>query len=139
MIYPNDFQITNPLIEKGGNLVDSYALISHITDKLEDCNLHFYLDNCLPIISGNSEALERVFESFIGNAVDFFKEYNGTLHIIFRQDLNSSFLTYFIRDFIPVREKGMADLIETITEFNLAMCYKLLEENESIGIQPSQN
>lgn len=129
MIYPNDFQLSRPKVRQGENSIDSYALLVSIISEIENYSLQFHLDNSLPLIQGDSESLEEVFKGFVLNAINKFKEEKGTLHILYRKDLESSFLAFFIKDLIPPQqESSISNLVDTITDFNLALCEKPLNE-----------
>lgn len=129
MTYPNDFHLSRPKVRQGENSIDSYALLVSIISEIENYSLQFHLDNSLPLIQGDSESLEEVFKGFVLNAINKFKEEKGTLHILYRKDLESSFLAFFIKDLIPPQqESSISNLVDTITDFNLALCEKPLNE-----------
>lgn len=133
MTYPNDFHLSRPKVRQGENSIDSYALLLSIISEIENYNIQFHLDNSLPLINGDCVSLEEVFNGFVMNAVNKFKEEKGTLHILFRKDLESSFLAFFIKDLIPpLQESSISNLVDTITDFNLALCQKPLNEIEYV-------
>lgn len=133
MTYPNDFHLSRPKVRRGENSIDSYALLLSIISEIENYNVQFHLDNSLPLIKGDCESLEEVFKGFVMNAISKFKEEKGTLHILYRKDLESSFLTFFIKDLIPpLQESNISNLVDTITDFNLALYQKPLSEIEYV-------
>ncbi|WP_192349232.1 hypothetical protein [Algoriphagus sp. Y33] len=137
MTYPNDFNLTCAKMEQRGYCIDSYALLSGI---IENYNIQFRLDNSLPIVNGDCELLEEAFKGFVLNAVSEFKDLKGTLHIVYRKDLESSFLAFFIQgSVLPEDEKNVTNLVETITDLNFAICRKVLNQDEHIVKSPFLN
>lgn len=133
MNYPEDFQLTFIKNEEAKDSIDSYQLLLNIITEIKETNIQIILDNSLPIILGDLQSLKRIFKAFLLQVVDVFKGNRGTLRILFRADLESSFLVFFIRDLdLPEPEKDISCIVDTISNFNLALCKKLLTQKESI-------
>jgi len=131
MTYPQDFHITYSQIEKGEHAIDSYALLQSIIDETEE-GFQFSLDNSLPIIMGDELSVKGILIKFIENSISNFKGNIGTLYISYRKDLDSSFLAYFI-DSLRFEKDECSNLIDSISDFNLAICKKTVNEIESIA------
>ncbi|MDR7129524.1 hypothetical protein J2X69_001869 [Algoriphagus sp. 4150] len=118
---------------QGVNHIDSYALLSNLISIIENPNLQIHLDNSLPLIDGDCESLEEIFKEFLMNAINEFKENEGTLHITYRDDLHSSFLAFFIQDSsLPEEEKSVSNLVDTVNDFNFAICRKLIIKKKTV-------
>lgn len=133
MKYPQDFEITYSKKEEGNHTIDSYKILQNIIREIEITTVRVSLGNSLPIILGDIKSLTKTFKDFLLDAVDELKDNKGILHIIFREDLDSSFLCFFVQDQgFAEPENDISSLVNTVSEFNLAFCKKILTEKEII-------
>ena len=136
MTYPQDFKITYSKKEEVKDNIDSFKLLQSIISEIERntiTTIRISLSNSLPIILGDLKSLTKTFKDFLVDAIDEFKGIKGTLHVIFREDLDSSFLGFFVQDQgFAEPENDMSSLVDTVSEFNLAFCKTLLIEKEII-------
>ena|GEM_PF-3038116 len=136
MTYPQDFHLISSKKEEGKDTIDSFKLLQNIISEIERTTIttiRISLSNSLPIILGDLKSLTKTFKDFLVDAIDEFKGIKGTIHVIFREKLDSSFLGFFIQDQgFAEPENDISSLVDTVSEFNLAFCKKLLTEKESI-------
>ncbi|MCE7056985.1 hypothetical protein LZF95_20060 [Algoriphagus sp. AGSA1] len=126
MKYPNDFQLIRPNIGQGEDTIDSFSLLTSIINDLNYATFKFRLANSLPIIIGDFDTVKDCLKEFIIKAITNFSGFRGTCHILFREDLESSFLGYFIEESEETGasedENHLADLVDVIYRFNLGIC-----------------
>ncbi len=136
MKYPDDFQLIHPSLGQGEDTIDSFSLLTSIINDLHSVSFKFRLANSLPIIIGDFDTVKDCFKEFILKAISNFSEFRGTCHILFREDLESSFLGYFIEEsevtWVPGDKNHLADLVDVIQGFNLGICPEAQIESKKI-------
>ncbi|SFB53342.1 hypothetical protein [Algoriphagus aquimarinus] len=131
MTYPQDFHITYSSREQGMDTIDSYELLENIITENDKFNFQFSIDNSLPLIKGDSNSVKKILMGFIEDAINAFKGNNGTLHIVYRHDLDSSILAYFTKS-LQSTEENTSSLVETVTKFSLGISKNIIEQKEDI-------
>ena len=129
MTFPQDFQITYTKIDEGQDSVDSFSLIESTIRENEKYSIQFILDNSLPIIKGDQKIIKPILRDFVISAIEEFKDKKGTLHFRYRRDLDLSILVFFTQNLLFNRDTA-SNIIDCISDLNLAICKKTLNEGE---------
>ncbi|WP_439489909.1 hypothetical protein [Algoriphagus sp.] len=144
MKYPDDFQLIDPNIGQGEDTIDSFSLLTSIINDLNNVSFKFHLANSLPIIIGDFDTVKDCLKEFILKTITNFSEFRGTCHIVFREDLESSFLGYFIEESevteVQEDKNHLAELVDVIYGFNLGICAEVqIESKKTLRFQAANS
>ncbi|MBN3582451.1 hypothetical protein JYB64_08625 [Algoriphagus aestuarii] len=122
-------------------IVDSYDLIRRITVKLVGQNkITFHIDNTLPLIKGDPETLEGLFSEFIQTAINHFSGMDGRLNIVHIKDPKSWIFAFFVEGEDENKNwDDVTNLVETVTQFTLAISKKTFKNTEEVDYKVSSN
>lgn len=115
-------------------IVDSYEMIKGIIVDFEgQANFKINLDNTLPLIKGDPKQLKLLFIGFIKKAIEIFSGSIGEINIIHIKDSKSWIFAFFANGIQSEEpERFASNLIETVSEFNLAISKKSISRNVDI-------
>lgn len=130
----NQTDLTIPHFEEHhqDQIVDSYDLIKGIIVDFEgQANFKINLDNSLPLIKGHPEYLRFLFKEFIRKAIEASSGFIGEIKITHIKNQKSWIFAFFkIESQHKLQENLAIDLLETISEFNLAISKRSIHNQE---------
>ena len=135
MITKKDLIITFNGIANEDQIIDSYDMIQKIMIELVGQNDFLYkIDNTLPLINGDPKKVEEIFRNFISNALEHFKSLEGQLQIVHIKDPKSWIFAFVKEVADPVEEFKQNRLVDSISEFTLAIAKKVFKNKEDLSL-----
>ncbi len=113
-------------------IVDSYDLIKGIIVDFEgQANFKIKLDNSLPLIKGDPQFLTFLFKEFIRKAIELSSGLIGEIKLTHIKNPKSWIFAFFTIEFQnELQENPEIDLVETISEFTLAISKRSIHNQE---------
>lgn len=134
MITKKDLIITFNGIVSEDQIIDSYDMIQKIMIELVgQSTISYKIDNTLPLIKGNPAKVEEIFRNFISQALDHFKNCEGQLQIVHIKNPKSWIFAFFKEVPEEVNNIKQTNLVDTITQFTLAIAKKVFKKDEEFS------